>query len=135
MKKIGLLLLTIITMVSCSDRKNLIGKWDDIIKLSTKNVEFSASADSVTIKTGGDWWWINYISFDDSIYIYNNRQDIDILANSYTIVEDNFKVIRRDKNTLFVRVNPNTTGAERNMRILLEAGDYFDGISLKQKAD
>ncbi|MGQ1948458.1 hypothetical protein ACT3CD_15300 [Geofilum sp. OHC36d9] len=136
MKKTIILLMTILGLSSCSEKKDsLIGLWDDIIKLSTKNVTLTAKTDSVTITTEGDWWWINSISFDDSTYIYYNRKDIDLESDSYSIKEDFFIVERRDKNTLFVKLYENSTNRKRGMSITLEAGDYFDYINITQAAD
>jgi hypothetical protein len=127
-------------MYSCNSNSNfnnedLIGKWDDIIKLSTKNVEFSAYDDSVAITTKGDWWWINGVSIGDILYNTHNIPDINLESNSYVIRGDGFVVERRNKNTLFVKLSKNNTGTERLMKISLEAGDYFDGVIIKQAAN
>lgn len=135
MKKAMVLVFGIFILISCKDNENPIGKWDDVIKLSTKSVELTARADSVTITTRGDWWWVDGISFQDSTYSYYNREDINLESDAYSINEDAFTVERRDKNTLFVRLKENNTGAERTMLIGLEAGDYFDHVSIKQAAN
>lgn len=127
-------LVIIILLVSCSDKKDPIGKWDDNIKLSTKYAEFSVRTDSITINTQGDWWWVNGISVNDSIYNFYGREDIDLESDSYTIKEDFFVVERRNKNTLFIRMEENYTGKDRLMTITLEAGDYFDYVNIKQLA-
>ncbi|MBN2259660.1 MAG: hypothetical protein JW702_03910, partial [Clostridiales bacterium] len=64
MNKSVLFAFCIIIMASCSDNEDPIGKWDDNIKLSARYAEFSSESDSITIKTKGDWWWINGISFE-----------------------------------------------------------------------
>lgn len=120
-------------LASCSDEGDKpIGKWDDNIKLSTKKVDFKAQTDSVTIKTEGDWWWINGITFADSTYWYYNRKDINMESTSYSIKENDFLIERRDKKTLFVKINENTTGAVRKMGIKFEAGNYFDYVNIIQ---
>lgn len=129
------LVIGIFILVSCKDKENPIGKWNDNIKLSTKSVELAARADSVTITTEGDWWWIDGILFQDSTYSYYNREDINLEADTYTITEDDFTIERRDKNTLFVRLKENNTGIERTMKIGFEAGDYFDNVNIKQAAN
>ncbi len=133
MNKIFFLVLSIVLISSCI-KEEPDGKWDDIIKLSTKNVEFGAKADSVLITTEGDWWWIDMIKLNDSIYSYYNNEDIDLEADSYTISEDDFTVERRNKDTLFIKMNDNTTGKERVMTVGLEAGDYFDYVEIRQAA-
>ena len=135
MNKIFIVILSIFLINSCSDKEDPIGKWDDIIKLSTKNVEFAAKADSVTITTGGDWWWINGISLGDSTYSYYNREDINLESNSYIIMEDCFVVERRDKNTLFVKLDENNSENERLLTIVLEAGNYFDYVNVRQSVN
>ena len=136
MKKTIILLMTIVGLSACSHREEqLTGIWDDIIKLSTKDVDLTAKTDSVTITTEGNWWWINSISFEDSTYSYYNREDIDLESDSYSIKEDCFIVERRDKNTLFIKLYENSTNKKRGMSITLEAGDYFDYINITQAAD
>jgi hypothetical protein len=135
MNRIIFLFMSIFLIISCSDKEDPIGKWDDNIKLSVKNVEFAAKGDSVTIKTEGDWWWINGISINGISSVYYNRESIDLESDSYIIEGDCYTVERRDKNTLFVRMNENLTGKERKMIIDLEAGDYFDSVGIKQASN
>ena len=92
-------------------------------------------ADSVIVTTEGDWWWIDGILFEDSTYSYYHREDINLESDSYSIKEDCFIVERRDKNTLFVKLNENKTGNGRIMNISLEAGNYFDYVNIKQAAN
>ncbi|MBZ0242647.1 MAG: hypothetical protein K8F24_05490 [Bacteroidales bacterium] len=135
MNKAIILILGVFFMISCSDKKeNPIGKWDDNIKLSTKHVVFSSETDSVTITTEGEWWWIDGISFEDSTYSYYNRDDINLESDSYSIEEEQFVVERRDKTILFVKIKENNTGIERKMNISLQAGNYFDHVTIMQSA-
>jgi len=135
MKKILILIISLFLLLSCADKQDPEGLWDDIIQLSTKSARLKATTDSVTITTGGDWWWINGIEFNDSTYIYYNREDIDLESDNYSIQENCFLVERRDKNTLFVQLDENTTGNERSLIISLEAGDYFDNVVIHQEDD
>jgi hypothetical protein len=133
MKNLLLLMLVVIALAisSCSDtRKD--GDWDDVIKLSSKSVELSALADSVTIKTGGSWWWVTNVSVDGKYY--NGFAGVDLLSDSYSIRQDCFVVERRDKNTLFIKVEANPNSVKRTITVGLEAGDYFDGVVVTQKA-
>lgn len=129
------LIVFLLFISSCSDKNAPIGKWDDIIGLSIKNAKLTAATDSVIITTEGDWWWINAIAFEDSTYIYYNRDDINLESDSYLIKEEQFVIERKDKNTLFVKINENNTGIERKMNITLEAGNYFDKVTIVQSAD
>jgi hypothetical protein len=135
MKKAMILFVSIFVIISCSDKEDPIGQWDDNIKLSTKNVDFAVNTDSVTISTEGSWWWIDGISFEDSTYMYYLREDINLESDSYLIKENDFVVERRDKNTLFVKIFENNTGKERTLTITLEAGDYFDRVYINQAAN
>ncbi|MFI1771941.1 hypothetical protein [Thalassobellus citreus] len=135
MKKIMILFFGLLTLSSCLDKKEIDGKWDDIIKLSTKNVELTHKMNSVTITTKGDWWWIDAVSFENSIYSYYDNEDINLESDSYSIIEEEFLIKRRDKNTLFIKLNENNTGKERVMNITFEAGDYFDYVTIKQAAN
>ena len=131
MNKFILLLLGIVLISSCN-KEEPIGKWEDNIKLSTKNVELGVNLDSVIITTEGDWWWIDGIYLADSTYSYYNNENINLESDSYTITENNFVVERRDKHTLFIKLDKNVTGKERVMKIGLQAGDYFDSVTIKQ---
>lgn len=131
MKKIItiLLFLGMVFLSSCG------GKWNDKIKLSIKNVEFSSGEDSVTITTKGTTWWINNVSLNDTIYRYYDNENIDLLADSYLIKESSFIIEKLNNTTLFIKLNKNSTGKERILKITLEAGDYFDYINITQLAN
>jgi hypothetical protein len=110
---------------------NLDGEWDDNIKLSARNVEFSADGDSVTIKTKGTWWWVIEVSVNNVKYF-----NFGIHADSvnYRIERDCFAVERRDSRTLFIKVDANPRDTVRIITVGLEAGDYFDRVRVTQKA-
>ncbi|HBL75690.1 MAG: hypothetical protein A2W90_08170 [Bacteroidetes bacterium GWF2_42_66] len=124
-----LLFVSFISIYSCSEKKD--GDWDDNIGLSTKAVEFSALSDSVTIRTGGSGWWISDISVNSN-YFYNFN-GINLESDSYLIKQDCFVVERRDKNTLFIKVAENTLNVQRIITVGLQAGDYFDRVTITQK--
>jgi hypothetical protein len=107
------------------------GDWKDNIKLSAKTVEFQAQADSVIITSKGDWWWICDISVNDNhFYGFGINPDSD----NYKIKQDCFIVERRDKHTLFIRLDENPLNVSRIVTVELEAGDYFDRVTITQKA-
>jgi hypothetical protein len=124
-----LMIILIIVLYSCAKPK---GIWDDNIHLSTKTSEFSASGDSITIKTGGSWWWITGISVDGTNYGCTRA---DLQADNYSIKQDCFDVKHRDKNTLFIKVVANPNNVPRNITVGLQAGDYFDRVTITQKAN
>lgn len=123
--------VTIISVLnSCSDKQDLIGKWDDNIKLSTKAVEFDANSDSVIITTQGDWWWITDVTVDNETF--SAFEGVNMESYNYSIKQDCFIVERRDKNTLFIKVDENLLSTPRIITVGLEAGDYFDRVTITQ---
>ncbi len=125
--------ITTLILISCvKEELKPIGQWDDIIKLSTKNATLKAESDSVLLTTDGSWWWINSITLEDSTYSYYNSTQINMEASSYSIDESDFKIEKRDKTNLFIKLNRNTTDKERVLKIVLQAGNYFDYVSIKQ---
>ncbi|WP_170154658.1 BACON domain-containing protein [Mangrovibacterium diazotrophicum] len=110
------------------------GLWDDIIKLSTKEVSLAATGGSATITTEGESWWVYGASLDDDIYYYD-AVELDLSSAPYTLDEDQFSIERSDLTTIVVSMDANTTGAERTLIVYLEAGDYFDSIKVTQAAN
>ena len=126
-----LFIVLFVTCYSCSDTERKEGDWDDNIKLSVKTVELTAAADSVTITTGGSWWWVTDIAVNGD-YDYD-FEGIDLESDHYAIKGACYLVERRDKHTLFVKVDENLLDVDRVIRVGLEAGDYFDGVLITQK--
>jgi hypothetical protein len=135
MRKISSLLcfftLTII-IYSCSDKKTLEGDWDDNIKLSTKLVEFDSGADSVIVTTKGGSWWITGVSVNNQTFLI--PEDLNTYSNNYSFKEDCFVIERRDDKTLFIKLDENTLSTQRTVTVGLQAGNYFDGVTIKQSA-
>jgi len=119
-------------LASC-DKEDPIGKWSDNIKLSAKTAEFSSNADSVKITTQGTWWWVCDITVNDTTYY--NFEDINLESYNYSIQESGILVERRDTTTLFIKADANKTGAIRKITVGLEAGDYFDRVTVTQAAE
>jgi hypothetical protein len=106
------------------------GGWRDNIKLSTKSAEFSAKGDSILITTKGDSWWLSNITVDNKIF--DKFDGIDVLSDSYIVKQDCFIFQRRDGNTLFIKLEPNLLSVKRTVIFELEAGDYFDRVTITQ---
>lgn len=122
-------LLIVFISFSCTQKKE--GGWDDNIQLSTRTAEFNAIGDSIIITTKGSWWWIVEISLDDSTKL--DFEGINILSDQYKIISDCYVVERRNSHTLFVSLEANPKKTLRIFKIFLEAGDYFDGVTITQK--
>lgn len=126
----GLLLVAFIASVSsCMDRASSIGALNDSIKLSTRKADFSAANDSIVITTMGTWWWVNDISVNGNYLIFN---PVETEKENFSIHGDWFSIERCDNQKLIVRVSENRSKRDRNIKITLEAGDYFDYIDVNQ---
>ena len=127
MKQLITFCLLIIAFYSCAK-----GPGENTIHLSTRTAEFNASGDSIIVKTGGNWWWVSDISVDTTWYY--GFTGVDLQADSYKIKQDCFDVEHRDKNTLFIKVTANPNYSKRIVTVGLEAGDYFDKVTITQKS-
>lgn len=132
LQTIGFLLI-LSTAISCSKSDRPIGQWDDIIKLSQKEVRFSSEKDSITISTEGKWWWIDEIGLNGNPNF--DLSGIDVTSDNYSINEPEFKIERRSATEIYIEMTKNKTGSPRVLNIGLEAGDYFDGIKITQSAN
>jgi hypothetical protein len=131
MKPKAALLVTIlmtITFFACT-KKQPLGKWSDIIELSQKEFTFKSAGDSALIVAKGKWRGINGVSLDTSkINVYSLATD----ACNFIYTDANVKIVSKDCDTLFIRMNANTTSSDRTLHIGLSAGDYADGIKITQ---
>lgn len=117
-------------LISCSKKK--LGQWDDNIHLSKRQVEFKSSQDSATIYTVGNSWWLNDIALDNNLI---DLQQIDHTSQNFIVEEPEYTVQRINGRTIKIKMNANSTNAERMLFIGLQAGDYFDAIRITQKAN
>lgn len=133
MKSFFIVALLAATVVwgSCTETKKE-GDWDDNIHLSQKTAEFKAVGDSVIVTTKGEWWWVNNISVDGTYYY--NFEDVNLEADSYIIAQDGFIVERRNKTTLVIKLDANLSNTARVVKVGLQAGDYFDSVTIIQNA-
>ncbi|MDN4754491.1 BACON domain-containing carbohydrate-binding protein [Porphyromonadaceae bacterium W3.11] len=126
-----LALITLALMLgACDDNSNdLVGKWDDTIKLSEKKVEFNSDKNSKTITTQGDKWWVGDISIEG--------ENLHLTPEQGTHKEDfkfskDYLTVERDKKSITITMDENKTNAKREVVIILQAGDYFDYIHVTQ---
>ncbi|MCG8580684.1 MAG: hypothetical protein MI866_12240 [Bacteroidales bacterium] len=135
MKRLFIFFSMSLLFLSCSsDKTEPIGKWKDNIHLSTKSVDLGPNAGSATITTKGENWWIDAIEINDATYQYFNSEEIDMEKESYIIVEDVFTFERKESTTMIISLPENTSGEEVQMSIVLQAGNYFDYLSINQAA-
>jgi hypothetical protein len=128
----GVLLVSLILSVSCSDKYDRDGDWDDCIKLSRKNLTFEATADSAVITTVGQWWWVTDVSVNNVYFC--GFEGVETDSEHYVIRQDCFTIERRDAHTLFIKLDANLLSSPRSISVGLQAGDYFDRVSITQKA-
>ena len=135
MKKIiiyGILALIGFFMNSCTKSENdeIIGKWDDNIKLSQKTATLNSNENSITITTESTFWWLNGISLNDK----NIELTDDVrLSKNFVITNSDFQVERKeDGKKIIITVNQNNTNSERILVVGMQNGDYFDGVRIIQ---
>ena len=98
MKKIIILFLVICSTFSCTNKKD--GDWDDIIKLSEREVAITSDSNSVIITTEGKWWWVHGIGLnDDWTYDFSN---IDTTKENFVIDEAEFKIERKNATEIHI---------------------------------
>ena len=129
MRTITIFIFIACTLQSCNDEEKLIGLWDDIIKLSEKEVTISAESNSLVITTEGTEWWINEIGLDDD-WSY----DIDGIdtKQDFLIEENDFIIERRNTNEIHISMTENQSDLDRILSITLQAGNYSDRVRIIQ---
>ncbi|EIA07774.1 hypothetical protein [Flavobacterium frigoris] len=135
MKKIviyGILALIGFFMNSCtkSENEEIIGKWDDNIKLSQKTATLNSNENSITITTESTFWWLGGISL-------NNKNielaDVEKLSKNFVIANSDFQVERKeDGKKIIITLKQNNTNSERILVVSMQNGDYFDGVRIIQ---
>lgn len=131
------------------------GKWSDIIKFSTTELELNAEGTTTEITSKGNWWWIlDHVTINEKSYwmgkgspdstivraeggridnpspnvIYDEGADMEIKK----IIGEWFTVTKESTNKLIISVTPNESGAIRSFNLPIEAGDYFTSIKVTQ---
>ena len=125
-------LVSVLLIISAASLFLSCGRWSDNIKLSAKSAVFNSGGDSIYITTKGDWWWLTDVTVGTKRYI--DFAGVDVFADSYVVIQDCFTFERRDKNTIFIKLDPNPDSVKRVVVFELEAGDYFDRITITQNS-
>lgn len=131
MEKSILIFLLAIFVSACTSEKE--GDWDDNIKLSQKKFSIDALQNVAIITTEGDSWWVSGISFEGGqLFDYS---DVDTTSKNFTITETEFVLERKNGKEISIEISKNTTNAERILNVELQAGNYFDVITIVQSPD
>ena len=112
--------------ISCGKQ---IGKWDDNIKLSQKTAILNSSKNSITITTKSTGWWLNSITYNNTIVDVRNIKEA---AMNFVVNHADFQVERKDGNKIIITMNENTTNVDRLLSLGLQNGNYFDGLTITQ---
>ncbi|MDO8316911.1 MAG: hypothetical protein Q7T12_05245 [Flavobacterium sp.] len=135
MKKIiiyGILALIVVFMNSCtkSENEEIIGKWDDNIKLSQKTATLNSNLNSITITTESTFWWLGGISLNNKNI---DLTDVEKHSKNFVITNSDFQVERKeDGKKIIITLNQNNTNSERILVVSMQNGDYFDGVKIIQ---
>ncbi|WP_282122487.1 hypothetical protein [Algibacter mikhailovii] len=119
-------------LLSC-DKNTNEGAWEDNIKLSHKEINFTAESNTVLITTEGNWWWINGIALNDD-WSYD-ISEIDTTQDKFLIEDTAFTIERRNTNEIHIAMTENQTSSARTLTIGVQAGNYFDSIKIIQSGN
>lgn len=136
MKLKSLLMIMLATLavllVSCNNNNTEIeGDWDDNIHLSTRYASFDNNEGSATVTTENGWWWFNEVNINGEHYIPEYQTNM--FDKEYiTIVADWLTVDRVESKKIRLAVKPNLSGSDRTAYVHVQAGNYFDHITVTQ---
>ncbi len=125
------ILFVVVIFTSCNhESDDPIGKWDDNIKLSEKSLSFDSTVSSGIITTQGEHWWITEVNIDGKKYYHDEFKGSD--SAPYSVVKDTLSINRSNLRTLNIAVDENKASTPRVIEIIVQAGNYFDGIIITQ---
>ena len=75
-----------------------------------------------SVSTGQSSWWFSSIQSKDEFFIMPNNEYVE---GSWFVVEKNDKIIN-------FSFSENTTSADRDILIVIQAGNYFDYLTVVQ---
>lgn len=117
----------IVLLSSCENREynSPVGEG---IGLEKNELLFSTSKDSTIVKTANGYWGVNNISevVNDTVKVIHSD-----LTQKDTISFDWYTTYKIG-NDIFVKVEENTTGKDRNILFNLVAGNAFEQLIIKQ---
>ncbi len=99
------------------------------VGLSKNEVNFTAASNSVTLTTKSRNWWLSEIFLDGTKIDFTAEETS---SNNYIITKSDFEINRKDEKTIVITMNKNSTNKERVLKLILQNGNCFDGVSVKQ---
>ena len=130
MNNILSVVIIITLFISFSSCTQKAGDWDDNIMLSQKQFTIEANTESIEITTEGEGWWISDIQLD---YEYFDFSSVNTTKSTFEIEEEAFCITRNSVKNLLVKMTENQGVNQRELRIGVQSGNYFDGIVVIQK--
>lgn len=123
----------LVSLYSCKhENEDPVGLSENHIQLSEKEFTLESKASSVTITTQDDYWWITEVTVDDKNYYYDDFIGSD--SAPYSVEKDDISINRSNLRTLNISVKNNQNTSERITKIIVQAGNYFDTITITQQA-
>lgn len=115
------------------------GDWPPM-KLTKQKITFKAkeSIDSIQV-TNYSMMWINRIYEGESNYPTKEYYNIDTTYHDAQVIQGDWfqataDIMPSKKNWMYIHVDKNTSGKDRELTITLTVGDVFNDISIKQLA-
>ena len=138
-------------LLSC-EKTRMDGDWDDIVKLSNKEVKFDKSGGTIRITTKGDFWWLSsdILINGEIVFLYGNSEinvelgKIKGWDNPNVIYDEGadmeikkiestwFSVTKDTYKSLIITLQPNETELPRFINLNIQAGNYFDYVKIEQ---
>lgn len=125
-------LLFLALSISCSNNiEDEYNCCNNNILLPKENIQFSSESNSVTINTKGKDWILNSINLNGRRLDISN---IDFTTKQYKIIKSDFTFERKNANEIFIVMHKNTSGKERELKILLQYFGIHGYININQLA-
>ncbi len=111
------------------------GDWGDVVGLSATQVDFRAFGGCFTVGTTGIGWALCEVVIDGEIIPIPQNS----VASHHTTGKAEYTYrwlnVKCDKQSVMIKVDGNNSGAERQYKLRIVAGDYYCWIQGVQKSD
>jgi hypothetical protein len=132
---------------ACVSDKMIEG-GEDTIHFSTRELSFTAQGGTSVVTSESTFWWISKIDYYTLSGLLNGNEEgifedsvsgisIEVKDRQIIAIEGPWYTVKResDKTTLLFTIKPNDTGEARNLKLHVEAGDFFTWIGVDQAAE